>query len=943
MNTRDRSELLERGGEVAALGAALTAAKAGRDALVVVLGDAGIGKSSLLAAVRADGAARGLTVLAAVGTELDRYTPFSVVTHLLGRAVADPHRAGSLLVGQAALAAPLFDGTVPLPADSDALLRGLYWLVATLAATARDGLLIVVDDAHWVDRASLRFLLHLAGRLDGLPVALVVAAREGEPGAPADLLDRLVSLPNATVLPVLPLTTEAAGQLVRQAVPAADDAFVAACARVSGGNPFLLREVLEEAAGTGMPPRGGCSVERTVPAAVRRSVLARLAGLPDAARLVAGAVAVLGPDAELRRAALLVGLTVEEAGTAADVLVGARILDEGTSLRFVHPLLAGAVHDDLPPFARARAHRRAADILVHEGAPAAAVASHLLQAPPSGDEATVRLLTEAAASAVARGEPASAVQLLRRALAEPPGDDQLLDVLVDLGTAQARSDDRDAGATLERALGAARNRDERVRALTARAAACYGGGDVGGLLRYSGEALDLLDPDDPRGQRLLADYLAAGLFHAPSRFDAERRTAAVLARAAAGAPPENPALLALLAVRSAFSGESPEEVRRLAQGAVAADPLVDPGAHGLFLSLVVQALVTVDELTAAEQLAAGGMSAARLRGDELSWTVAGFHRALPRYHRGDLDGALADLEPAVQRRQDGGSGADGFLALQLVLLHLARDDVASARAAAEHADATPADFLDHHVAVYAKGLLALAEGRPDVAADAGARAGRDLDVGFGIDHPGFVAWRCLVARSAHAMGDDRRARAMAAQAVERARWSAVPRVLACALRTAAAVGEGAASLRLLHEAVQTVEDSPAELERTAVLVDLGAATRAAGHTEEARRTLLQAYATAERLGARALVRRSRRELHALGLRPRRAATGLDALTPSERRVAELVAEGMSNQQVAEGLFVTRKTVETHLAAVYRKLGVRNRAELRGHLPADGSARSPRNP
>jgi DNA-binding CsgD family transcriptional regulator len=931
--------LVERTDELAAMSRAVDAVTTGREALVVVQGPAGIGKSALLAAARSAADAKGARVLAAAGSELVQTAPFAVVSALLGPVLAAAGTRDELLTGQAGLAAPLFDGSLPLPGESDGLLRGLYWLVAGLAGTT-NGLLLSVDDAQWADRASLRFLLHLASGLDGVPVALVLAVRTGEPGAPSDLLDRLAALPSAAVVQPRPLSEDGARRVVADVLGATDEAFARACAVVSGGNPFLLRELSLALREAGVAPTGDSvpAVEAAVPGSVTRAVLVRLSRVPVEARRLATAVAVLGEGAAVPTAAALAGLSIPEAEVAADGLAEAAVLAAGAPLRFVHPLLGAVVHDDLPAFAAARAHRRAADLLLAAGATAETVAAHLLRADPAGDGRTVGLVRAAAASALARGEPGTAVLLLRRGLAEPPVEGDLFDVVLELAIAEGRAAERSAGTTVTRALGLATGPDQRIRALTAQASIHYSVGDIAGLLAAAEQALDLLDEGDPRAQQLLARCLAAGGLHAPSRPRTERHLDRLIARTRAGLPPAHPALLAQVALHEAFDGRPAEEVRTLAEHAVAADPLIDPSAHGLPLSLAVQALVTVDELVAAERLADAGMAAARDRGDEVAFALTGFHRALPRYHRGDLRGALADLDASVRLRDQGWSGGSGFLAHLLVRLHVAGDDLAAARCAVAPRPRDGVGYLDQSMAGYAHAELALAEERFDAAEEAAMRVGRELSDGFRMDHPGLAAWRCVVARASHSRGEHDRARRFAEDALERARWSGVARPLAEALRTAAAVGSGRPALESLHEAAEVLADSAAGLEHTAVLVDLGAASRREGHPDDARRTLLEAFVAAEGMRAHRLARRARKELYALGLRPRRAAaTGRDALTPSELRVAELVGAGLSNREVAEALFVTTKTVESHLAGVFRKMGVTSRHDLAGRLSVTAEA------
>jgi DNA-binding CsgD family transcriptional regulator len=133
---------------------------------------------------------------------------------------------------------------------------------------------------------------------------------------------------------------------------------------------------------------------------------------------------------------------------------------------------------------------------------------------------------------------------------------------------------------------------------------------------------------------------------------------------------------------------------------------------------------------------------------------------------------------------------------------------------------------------------------------------------------------------------------------------------------------------VLTEAAEVLDRSPSALERAHALVELGAARRRAGQRPAAEPPLRRGLQLADRIGAAPLIQAARRELHALGLRPRRpAVTGPGSLTPTERRVAELASSGLTNRQTAEALFVTVKTVETHLARVYGKLGISTRAEL----------------
>ncbi|HEV2813663.1 MAG TPA: ATP-binding protein, partial [Solirubrobacteraceae bacterium] len=306
----------EREAELAALAEAVAGASAGAGELVVVEAPAGMGKSRLLdeTAVRAGSA--GVDVLAARAMELERSFPFGVALQLFGPALArlDEGERAAVFAGAARLAAPLFEAPQPpRPEPGDfSVMHGLYWLASNLAD--RTPLALLIDDAHWADEPSLRLCVYLAQRIDELPIALVVAARPGEPGAPSELLDALAGHRLARRLRPAPLTEDAVGAVVAETTGAEPDRrFTAACAQVSGGNPYLLRALMTAAQAEGLRPTAADAprVPDLAPEGVLRALSARLARLPQGAASVARAVAVLGDDARLRHAATLAGLGLE--------------------------------------------------------------------------------------------------------------------------------------------------------------------------------------------------------------------------------------------------------------------------------------------------------------------------------------------------------------------------------------------------------------------------------------------------------------------------------------------------------------------------------------------------------------------------------------------------------------------------------------------------------
>jgi predicted ATPase len=283
------SGLLERDRELDTLDGLLADGLAGDAVLALIEGPAGIGKSRLLACARELGAGAGYRVLAARGSTLEREFPFGVVRQLFEPLVADPSGRDRWLAGPAAPAARVF-----APPDdgqtfdvSYGVLDGLFRLAAGVAA--EQPLLLAIDDLHWCDRASLRFVSYLAGRLEGRRVVAVAGLRTGETAA-EPILDDISQDPAATAIRPRALSAPAVAALVRSQLGSdADEAFWAACHTATGGNPLLLGELLRTLAAEQVQPAvTNVEVIRDIgPRAVARSVLLRLSRLPGESVAVA--------------------------------------------------------------------------------------------------------------------------------------------------------------------------------------------------------------------------------------------------------------------------------------------------------------------------------------------------------------------------------------------------------------------------------------------------------------------------------------------------------------------------------------------------------------------------------------------------------------------------------------------------------------------------------
>ena len=404
--------LLERERELAAIDALLE----GGRALLMLEGASGIGKTALVDAACLRAEERGFEILRARGSELEADFAFGVVLQLFERRLADAgvDEREALLEGPAAAVRRVLLGD-PGEAAVDrsfAVLHGLYWLAVNLAA--RRPLLLAVDDAHWVDEPSLRWLAYLAPRLDGLAPALLVAVRLGEPTETSPSLATLREDASAVVRPAL-LSEGAVGAIVRAAVgDGASDELCAAVWTASGGNPLYASELVRAVEPGGRPPAGLDPAQLLAGGreGIARRVVARVRGLDPHALGLVQALAVLGDGGELRHAAAIAGVEMEEAARLAAGLVRLEVLARDDPPRFIHPIVRDGLEASLGS-GRYALHRSAAALLHADGASSGQVAAHLVGVAPAGDAWVLERLQEAAQAAMESGAPQTAADSLR--------------------------------------------------------------------------------------------------------------------------------------------------------------------------------------------------------------------------------------------------------------------------------------------------------------------------------------------------------------------------------------------------------------------------------------------------------------------------------------------------------------------------------------------------
>lgn len=926
--------LLERADELGAMRAALTAASAGAGSLVVVAGPAGIGKSRLLSELRATAAAAGFTVLSARATEFERDYPFGVVRQLF-----DPvaRRAESgLFDGPARGAAALFgvDADAAGPGQGDATfaaLHGLYWL--TVNVSAGGPVLLVVDDLQWCDRPSLRFLAHLAPRLDGLPVLLVAGLRPDGANTEEAMLGTLGGGAVDLIHPRL-LSEHAVARLAGSELGAEPDAsFAAACHRATAGNPLLVTELLRALRAERVQPDAEHvgAVSTLGPQAVSRAVLMRLARLSAEATEAALSLAILGDGAELPAVAALAGQDEPTLSRAVNELVRAEILRPELSLGFNHPLVGDAIYHHLTPGDRQLRHARAAQLLRGTGAPAERVATQVLALEPQRQPWVVDVLREAARAALHAGAADSAVAYLRRAEREPPTPQQRPELLRDLGIAEALVAAPAAVEHLGAAYASLGDADERpaIADLLARLMLFTGSAQESADMAHRGALETPADQIDQR-RGLLALELYAVHFGAP-----DTRTAARLVEALEGLDDSGPGSRALYAVaawdRAATGGTLAESVE-LARTALSGGVLIrtDPALMSLIAASVLILAEADDAVTACEEM----LASARRQGS--MFAIAGVHQCQGSQWlaRGELLEAEDCLRQAIAEQaslyESAWSAATPSVAAFLTHVLIERGDITGARRTIATAGApqpgSTADALCRHARI----AVLLAEEKWQQAADA---ADAFAAVTPRIVNPSLAPWRSLKARALVHLNRRVAAAELLEAELEHARvWNA-PGILGPALRRLGAL-RGAGGLALLREAVAVTDGTSARLEHARSLIALGSGLRGADRPGEARTHLREAHALATDCAATPLVDRAVAELAAAGGRPRaRREAGPAALTPSERRVAERAAAGHSNRSIAQSLYVTPKTVEIHLSNTYRKLGIHSRTELAGVLAA----------
>ncbi|GGN10690.1 ATP-binding protein [Streptomyces fuscichromogenes] len=954
----DQKTLIERRREIQALDAAFRelrrttggVPRARRKGLLAFTGSAGLGKTALITEARARAAADGFTVLSGRGAEAEQSSAFRVVRQLMQPSLARMDEAelhaflGSWYDTVAAVLGLEAKGSVPAP-DPTGVREGLDWVMTRLTVR-KAPVVLLLDDLHWADPESLKWLTSFVPRVDDLPLLLVVAYRPDDLPPEGGELRTLVGHHGDRPHELALLTTEGVARIVRAEVgEPAVDRFCRECWSATGGSPFETVELairLAERRVSGS--EDDLPAMRELAAAIKGpGLIERLERLGTATRRFAYAAAVLGSPFAPQLAATIAVLGEEAAAEAIRKLRAARFLSYGHdldgSLEFVHPLIATTIYGSIRPSAiRVGMHNAAAVAVLAAGHGSTAAARHLLEVPCEGNPEAVECFREAARLYLRAGATEAARRLLDRALAEPPPPEDRAAVLHELACATFLIEPTATVRLLRQAL-AEPDVDPDLRAsIVFRLTQALAHTDqLAEAVRVATE--EARQAANARVKlRMQADQFVWGMFRADDRDSPARsRTLTRLAEQLPGRSLEERYILGLRAWDAVLRGEPRQSTLALAEKALDGGMSWTDENRGFEVPASV-ALVFMygDQPRRAEELFGRGIAecvAMGWRGSHLALgqTLAGYIR----YRRG----CLAEAEELVRGglriadEVEGAVPAQWFAVGILIQTLLARGRVAEARSLADAhrfgATAPNAVIYPDPRTVHAE--LLLAEGRRTEAARLLSSVGDWLD-GRGWRNPAWCPWQLRLA-SALAPTAPEEAVGHAEEAVRRAREFGAASAVGQALHTLAEVTGGPAAVDLYAQAVEELEQSPAAYELARAQIGHGAALSLGGRLQEAADRLYQGLEGAVHCGAEALASRARQELSAAGLRslPLRYPQA-DTLTAQELRTAELTVQGHPVAVVAKELGLTEQGVRQLLSLVYRKLGT-DVAGLAGFLDA----------
>jgi DNA-binding NarL/FixJ family response regulator/tetratricopeptide (TPR) repeat protein len=937
--TASAQGLYGREAEVKELDLALERAASGQRAILLLEGEAGIGKTRLLAEALDRARSRGCAVALAQAEELEGSRPFGVIAEALGcdRSSPDPRRTAIAALLSAHGAGDL--GPITVSSDSGLRFRVLDALTDLAEELALDRPLVIgLDDLQWADPSSLLTVAAIGRRLAHLPVALIACFRPSPRSADLQRVIDSLEGSGARHFTLSRLTDRAVSRLVAEIVDAEPGPRLLAEMAGAAGNPLFVTElagaILQEGI---LQTEGGHAevAEMILPPSLRLTILRRLDFLAGGTLRALQSASILGSSFTVIDLSAVTGSTAASLSEAlAEALRAGVLADDGSRLRFRHELIRDTIYLDLPASVRDALHREAGQRLADSGAPALQVAEQLARGAVPGDAGAVSWLTRAAREAAPRS-PETAAAMLERAIgltgpADPGRDGLIAERAVTLMLAGKIGDAQAACLSLldrEHDPGV----DGEVRICLGQALLAQGRMHDG--LRELAKAAD--SPALTQAERARTQAWAGF-----AQFSlGDLAGAAAMARQARAAAAEcgdhvtTSIAMTILAVVSESRGRLREALQIIDEAVALAND--SPGRQGHRYPVHVtrgHILIELDRLQDAKSTLQTGLRISEELG--VRWAAASYHAflAMVGFTAGDWDDASAELEASIELAAETDRDSSLILSHSLLsIIRLHRNDLhgaAESVAPAARLLAATGSRYRSHWAIWARALVAEADGDS-------ARAYADLErvwdqcaqSGLALEYP--VLGPDLI-RLALATGHGGRARDIAAAVAGVAAGNDVASLTGAALRCRGLADDDAGMLR---RAVDAYARGPRPLELALACEEAGRALARQGTAASAIHLLDQAAEGYHRLGATRDHARVQAALRGLGVRRGRRGTrtrpqhGWQSLTPAEQAIAILVAEGLSNPRIGERLFVSHRTVQTHIAHLFAKLGVASRAQL----------------